>query len=115
MTCERQFCTGFEFFMGAWIGYKIIQYFISILVHWPFARLSIFFEWLGVSVYSIPLSFYRRRSFYRIRADIRGRFGTLLVQRFSVGKIEKKLQSAGLSHIKFSDVAPFWCTMVFKA
>jgi SAM-dependent methyltransferase len=84
---------------------------IAALVYWPLARLSLLLERLGVSVSSIPLSYYRHHSFYTMRTDSRDRFGTPLEQRFSRGQIEAMMRGAGLVDIRFSDRAPYWCVV----
>ena len=56
----------------------------------------------------LPLSYYRDKSFYIIRNDALDRFGTSLEQRFSKTQIREMMQNAGLTHIHFSENAPFW-------
>lgn len=82
---------------------------IAILVYWPLARLSGVLERKGVSIHSIPLSYYRNHSFYAMRTDARDRFGTPMEQRFTKQEIVKMMDDAGLENIRFSDQAPFWC------
>lgn len=84
---------------------------IAASVYWPLARLSLLLERLGVSVISIPLSYYRHHSFYTMRTDSRDRFGTPLEQRFSREQIEIMMREAGLVDIRFSNCAPYWCAV----
>jgi SAM-dependent methyltransferase len=88
---------------------------IAVFVYWPLARLSSLVGSLGLSVQSIPLSFYRDHSFYTMRTDARDRFGTPLEQRFSRDQIERMMLEAGLTEIRFSDSAPYWCVVGLKA
>ena len=88
---------------------------IATLVYWPLARLSRFISGLGFDVHSLPLSFYRDHSFYTMRTDARDRFGTPLEQRFTRRQIEKMMLDAGLTEIRFSESAPYWCAVGVKA
>ena len=54
-------------------------------------------------------------SFYTMRTDALDRFGTKLEQRFSKSEIENILKSKGLKKITFSNKAPFWCVVGYKA
>ena len=56
----------------------------------------------------MPLSAYRRASFYTMRTDALDRFGTRLEQRFTRAEIERMMGEAGLTDIHFSDAVPFW-------
>jgi SAM-dependent methyltransferase len=87
---------------------------IASLAYWPLARLSKLIEKTGLSVHAIPLSYYRKHSFYTMRTDARDRFGTPLEQRFNRQEIEVMLRDAGLIDIKFSDKAPYWCVVGTK-
>ena len=81
---------------------------LAVLVYWPLARLSRLLEGLGFDVDAIPLSAYRRRSFYVMRTDALDRFGTRLEQRFTRREIEAMMRAAGLGDIRFSDSVPYW-------
>jgi SAM-dependent methyltransferase len=87
---------------------------IACLAYWPLARLSGLWEHCGFDVSSIPLSYYRKHSFYTMRTDSRDRFGTPLEQRFSRGQIEGMMEEAGLQDIRFSEHAPYWCAVGTK-
>jgi SAM-dependent methyltransferase len=84
---------------------------IALLVYMPLAVLSRLTERLGFNVASIPLSYYRKHSFYTMRTDARDRFGTPLEHRFSRRQIAEMMSGAGLVNVCFSDVAPFWCAV----
>lgn len=88
--------------------------FIACVVYWPLAKLARIGENLGVDVSNSPLSYYRKHSFYTMRTDSRDRFGTPLEQRFDRTQIEKMMQASGLTDIRFSDQAPYWCAVGIK-
>jgi SAM-dependent methyltransferase len=88
---------------------------VATLVYWPLARLSRLLHRNGFNVHSIPLSFYRDHSFYTMRTDARDRFGTPLEQRFTKTQIERMMLDAGLTDIRFSVSAPYWCVVGIKA
>ena len=87
---------------------------LACLIYFPLARMARLLEHMGVSVDSLPLSYYRNHSFYTMRTDSRDRFGTPLEQRFTRQEIKDMMQLAGLSEIKFSDCAPYWCVVGIK-
>ena len=87
---------------------------IAIIIYYTLARLSLLLDFLGFNVGSIPLSYYRDKSFYTMRTDARDRFGTSLEQRFTQKQIVKMMQDAGLTQINFSDGAPYWCVTGIK-
>lgn len=80
-------------------------------IYWPLARLSGLIERLGVSVESLPLSYYRKHSFYTLRTDARDRFGTPLEQRFTRDQINLMMLDAGLVSVEFSEDPPYWCAV----
>jgi len=88
---------------------------IAAMVYWPVARLTSLLERLGFRVHGIPLSYYRKHTFYTMRTDARDRFGTPLEQRFTRAQIAALMREAGLFDISFSDDAPYWCVVGFKA
>lgn len=85
------------------------------LLYWPLARTAKWLERLGANVGSLPLSFYRDRSFYVMRTDALDRFGTRLEKRFTRAEITSMMERAGLRDIAFSEHAPFWVAVGFKA
>lgn len=87
---------------------------IAVTVYFPFAWLSRVLEVVGLDVSGIPLSYYRRHSFYTMRTDARDRFGTPLEQRFTKTCIKEMMERSGLTNILFSDSAPFWCVIGMK-
>lgn len=87
---------------------------LAAFVYWPLARTARLLEVLGLPVSSIPLSFYRDKSFYTMRTDSRDRFGTPLEQRFTRAQIESMMAAAGLRDIRFSDNEPYWCAVGVK-
>jgi ubiquinone/menaquinone biosynthesis C-methylase UbiE len=88
---------------------------IAATVYWPLARLSKLASSLNVNTANWPLSFYSTRSFYVMRNDALDRFGTRIEQRFTRAQIEQMMKNAGLRDITFSDRAPFWCALGYKA
>ena len=88
---------------------------LAALVYWPLARTSWLLEKLGIPISGIPLSYYRKHSFYTMRTDSRDRFGTPLEHRYTRQQIGDMMQRAGLRDICFSDNAPYWCVVGIKA
>ncbi|MGV0953517.1 MAG: class I SAM-dependent methyltransferase [Fluviibacter sp.] len=84
---------------------------IAALVYWPLARLSGLLELFQIPTHSIPLSYYRKHTFYTMRTDARDRFGTPLEQRFTRAEITSMMRGAGLVNIRFSEKAPYWCVL----
>jgi len=87
---------------------------VAATVYWPLARCAAIAERLGVDVRHFPLAFYRSRSFYVMRTDALDRFGTRLEQRFTRAQIAQLMQDAGLTRIRFSEGAPFWCAIGYR-
>jgi SAM-dependent methyltransferase len=87
---------------------------LAVLVYYPLARFALLAERMGLSVSSIPLSYYRSHSFYTMRTDSRDRFGTPLEQRFTRKEIALMLDDAGLGDVRFSERAPYWCAVGIK-
>ena len=81
---------------------------LALLVYYPLARLSYVIDKFRISTSSIPLSFYKNKSFYTMRTDSLDRFGTKLEKRFTRSEIENFLSLSGFKDIKFSEKAPFW-------
>ena len=88
---------------------------IALTIYWPLASVSRIAERIGLPVSAIPLSYYRKCSFYTMRTDSRDRFGTPLEKRFSKKQIIEMCAEAGLVDLRFSNKAPFWCVIGFKA
>lgn len=81
---------------------------LAALVYWPLARAAAFAERLGIDPERMPLSAYRRSSFYTMRTDSLDRFGTRLEHRFSRTEIESMMIASGLHDIRFQDGIPYW-------
>jgi ubiquinone/menaquinone biosynthesis C-methylase UbiE len=88
---------------------RLVTDLIAVFVYWPAAKMSSVLEKLGANVDAVPLSTYRRHSFYTMRTDALDRFGTTLERRFTRNEIESLMHGAGLENVRFSDDEPFWC------
>lgn len=87
---------------------------LAIMVYWPLARVAKIFELLGINPSNIPLSYYRKRSFYTMRTDALDRFGTSLEKRYSRTQIQQIMETSGLENIIFREAEPFWCALGYK-
>jgi SAM-dependent methyltransferase len=87
---------------------------IALTVYWPLARIALLLEHFGLPVDSLPLSFYRRRSFFVMRTDAFDRFATPLEKRFGRGEIERMMRVAGLERITFSESPPFYHALGYR-
>ena len=87
---------------------------IFVFVYIPLFFISKAAKKIGINPDNIPLSYYRKHSFYTMRTDSRDRFGTPLEQRFTRDKIKAMMIESGLKDIQFSDKAPFWCVIGYK-
>jgi SAM-dependent methyltransferase len=99
--------------MPFFIRYIITQT-IACIIYYPLSRLSLILEYAGLNVSSMPLSYYRKRSFYVMRTDALDRFGTKLEKRFSRKEIQSMMENAGLENIVFSENQPYWCAVGYK-
>ena len=97
---------------------KFLNFFIcdiiTIIVYYPLARTSMFFEKIGLNFKNFPLYFYRKLSFYTMRTDSRDRFGTPVEKRYSKKEINKMMIKAGLENISFKSSTPYWTVVGFK-
>jgi len=93
---------------------QLVTDLIAFTVYWPLARFAALVEAMGLSVSSLPLSYYRNCSFYTMRTDARDRFGTPLEQRFTRSQILNMCTASGLVDVHFSPRAPFWCVVGIK-
>jgi ubiquinone/menaquinone biosynthesis C-methylase UbiE len=94
---------------------KIICNIIATLVYWPSAKLSVFVACFSTTLSSkLPLSYYRKTSFFIMRNDALDRFGTPLEKRFSKGEITDMLSKAGFIDIQFSTHEPYWHVIARK-
>ncbi|MEE8321476.1 MAG: class I SAM-dependent methyltransferase [Gammaproteobacteria bacterium] len=87
---------------------------IATIIYYPLAWISLLLEKAGMNVDTLPLSAYRKASFYTMRTDALDRFGTRLERRFTREDIKRMMESAGLTDIRFSDAQPYWCAVGFK-
>lgn len=87
---------------------------IAALIYWPLAHGALLLERAGLSPGSLPLSWYRDRSFYVMRTDAYDRFCTRLEKRFTRKEIEEMLINAGFEGVRFSDSEPYWCAVATK-
>lgn len=84
---------------------------IAATVYLPVARAAALGERFGVSVEHVPLSAYRRQSFYVMRTDALDRFGTRLERRFTCAEIARMMTEAGLTDVQFHDGEPYWVAL----
>jgi ubiquinone/menaquinone biosynthesis C-methylase UbiE len=92
----------------------VISQLIAVMIYWPLARIAALAQRAGLPTASIPLEFYRDRSFYVMRTDAYDRFCTSLEKRFTRKRVERMLMDAGFEEIRFSEQAPFWCAVGLK-
>jgi ubiquinone/menaquinone biosynthesis C-methylase UbiE len=93
---------------------KYLTTFIAIFIYFPIARLALIFDKLGIDSRHIPLSAYKKTSFYTMRTDALDRFGTILEQRFTKQEIYSMMEDAGLTDIVFSKNIPYWTVVGYK-
>lgn len=88
---------------------------IAVSIYLPLAGLSRLVSRLSENAAKkIPLSYYRKTSFYVMRNDAFDRFGTPLEKRFSKKEIQEMLQKAGFINIRFSNREPYWHALAQK-
>ena len=88
---------------------------IAGVVYWPLTRVALVLERTGVNVDSLPLSSYRRNSFYTMCTDALDRFGTRLEQRFSRAEMAAMMERSGLRDVVFREDVPFWVACGHRA
>lgn len=89
--------------------------FIAGVVYWPLARISSVIAFFSEDwAKKIPLSYYRKTSFFVMRNDALDRFGTPLEKRFTKAEIEAMLINAGFININFSNREPYWHVIAQK-
>ena len=93
---------------------KLITLLIALIVYYPLAKLSKFFDYIKIDVKNFPLSDYKNKTFYFMKTDSLDRFGTKLEKRFTKNEIEKMLLDAGFVDIKFSENTPYWVALAWK-
>jgi ubiquinone/menaquinone biosynthesis C-methylase UbiE len=104
----RRSVSKLPYFLKYWITSLIAG-----LVYYPLAKVSLILEKLGFNVEVIPLSAYRKRSFYTMRTDALDRFGTPIEHRFTAAEIQDMMEKAGLERIEFSK-SSYWCVVGYK-
>jgi SAM-dependent methyltransferase len=87
---------------------------LAAFVYYPCARGAALCEALGMHVDLLPLSYYRKSSFYTMRTDALDRFGTRLEQRFSRRQVQDMMGQAGLERISFSESMPHWVAVGYR-
>jgi SAM-dependent methyltransferase len=88
---------------------------IALMIYLPLARLAkLISRFSENTAKKIPLSYYRKTSFYVMRNDAFDRFGTPLEQRFSKTQIAEMLAKAGFTDIRFSNREPYWHVIARK-
>jgi hypothetical protein len=88
---------------------------IAASVYLPLSRAAALVELTGLDVSILPLSAYRRASFYTMRTDALDRFGTRLEQRFTAAQVKFMMEEAGLQNVIVSDRLPFWTAVGTRA
>lgn len=93
---------------------KIICDLLAFIIYLPLAYLSLILTKFKINTNSIPLSFYKDKSFYTMRTDSLDRFGTKLEKRFSLEQIKNILKDSGYIKIINSNKPPYWCVLSYK-
>lgn len=105
----RKVMARFPFRLRYWLSQ-----FIATVVYFPLARLAYLLERIGLPVEGLPLSAYRRRSYYTMRTDALDRFGTKVEHRFTQREIRMMMEAAGLDQVSFSNEPPYWCAVGYR-
>lgn len=87
---------------------------LAATLYWPLARTGKLLDRVNAMPEAWPLATYRDRSFYVMRTDALDRFGTRLEQRFTQAQIQRMLEQAGFTDIRFSPAMPFWVALATK-
>ncbi len=93
----------------------VTTWIIAASVYYPLARVSLLLEAVGFSVEHMPLSAYRRRTFYTMRTDSFDRFATPIEIRFTARELRSMMERAGFRDITLNDSTPYWCAVGYKA
>jgi ubiquinone/menaquinone biosynthesis C-methylase UbiE len=94
---------------------RVVADCIAVGVYWPLAKISKVATKRGRDASSLPLFFYRDKSFYTMRTDALDRFGTRLEHRFTREQIIEMLHAAGMEDVRFREGEPFWCVGATKS
>jgi SAM-dependent methyltransferase len=92
----------------------VVSQAIAAVVYWPLARVALLAEKVGLNSEHLPLTSYRRKSFYVMRTDALDRFGTRIEHRFTRSELVEWMRLGGLEHINVALDAPFWCATGLK-
>lgn len=87
---------------------------IALFIYFPLARLSLILDNLGFDVSNVPLSDYRKKSFYFMSTDSLDRFGTRLEKRYTKDEISIMMNQCGLSSVEFNNSEPYWVAIGYK-
>ena len=87
---------------------NIVCDFLSLIIYFPLARLSLLLYSMKINCDFLPLFFYKDKSFYTMRTDCYDRFGTKLEKRFSLKEIKKMMEDAGFKNIINNNKEPYW-------
>jgi len=87
---------------------------IAALVYFPVAKLSLLLEKLGVSVEWVPLSAYRKHSFYTMHTDAFDRFASPIEKRYTAQQLSAMMEQAGFERIRFNNSTPYWCAVGYR-
>jgi len=94
---------------------KILCDLLAALFYWPLAKLNSVISLFSKSfAQKLPLSYYKKTSFFIMRNDALDRFGTPLEKRFSKKEISELLVSAGFINIQFPENEPYWHVIAQK-
>ena len=96
-------------------GVKVaLSTFIAGAIYLPLARFARLSERWGRDPAALPLSFYRRLSFYTMRTDALDRFGTRVERRFRKDQVIHLMEAAGMTEIEVSPDPPYWCAVGYR-
>ena len=87
---------------------------LAIFIYYPTSKFSLILESLGLDVKNVPLSYYRKKSFYFMNTDALDRFGTKLEKRFTKLEIISLMKECNLQSIEFSNAEPFYVAIGYK-
>ena len=90
-----------------------ISFLLTIFFYFPFILIVKLFNYLKIDTSNIPLNYYEKFSFYRVRQDAYDRFFTNIEHRYSQKEI-KNIYGKYFTKFKFSEKAPFWHFYVKK-
>ena len=93
----------------------LITNMIAAFVYYPLAKIAFAAEKLHLPYKNIPLSAYRKGSFYNMKNCALDRFGTCYEKRYSKADIVDLMTKSGLENISFSNDPDFnWVAIGYK-